>query len=160
MWKRPILDKERAKAVGDALQPVLVDLIDMAHVGKQAHWNLFGREFLSIHAKLDEVVASARAHADAVAERMDKIGVAPDGRTQTVAATSRLPAYPETFVEVPQAVSKVCDAIAKLVHGLREAQQKTADPDPVTEDLVIAILHDFEEHLWMLQAVEGHDPNK
>ncbi len=159
MWKRQVLKPDDAKIVGDALQSVLVDLIDLSLLGKQAHWNLFGKDFLAVHEKLDEVVEAAREGSDAVAERMDQIGIAPDGRVSTVAEKSTLPKFPGDFVEVPDAVSHVCDALVVACRTLRDGQSKVADPDPVTEDLLIGLSETFEEQLWMLQAIEGKDPN-
>jgi starvation-inducible DNA-binding protein len=160
MWKRRILDPQATKTVTGALQRVLVDLIDLGLIGKQAHWNVFGKEFLPVHEKLDEVVATARAGSDEVAERMDQLGVAPDGRVNTVAETSRLAGYPDGFVDVQRTLGHVCDALQTTIQGVREARAEVADPDPITEDLLIGILHPLETQLWMLQAVEGQDPNK
>jgi starvation-inducible DNA-binding protein len=160
MWKRQILDAKATKTVTAALQGVLVDLVNLSLIGKQAHWNVFGREFLSVHVKLDEVVAAARTAADEVAERMDQLGVAPDGRVKTVAETSRLPAYPEKFVDVAGTLGHVCDTLYATIKNVREARAQVADPDPITEDLLISILHPLEMQLWMLQATEGQDPNK
>ena len=159
MWKRQILSPEDAKVVGDALQSVLVNLIDLSLLGKQAHWNLYGPTFLPVHEKLDELVDAAREGSDAVAERMDQLGVAPDGRVSTVAEKSKLPKFPKKFIEVSEAVSQVCDALAVVCQSLRDGQKKVADPDAVTEDLLIGLSETFEEHLWMLQATEGKNPN-
>ena len=52
------------------LQAVLVDLLELQNQAKQAHWNLVGPHFRSIHLELDEVVDTAREHADTIAERM------------------------------------------------------------------------------------------
>ena len=49
-------------------------------VAKQVHWNVVGPRFRSVHLQLDEVVDTARQHADTVAERASAIGVSPDGR--------------------------------------------------------------------------------
>ena len=75
-------------SVGSALQSVLVDLIDISLQGKQAHWNIQGPRFRSLHLQLDEIVSFARTASDDVAERLSAINVAPDGRAANVAATS------------------------------------------------------------------------
>ena len=74
--------------VAAALQQALVDLTDLSLQGKQAHWNLEGPGFRSLHLHLDEIIDEVRLAADDVAERMAAIEVAPDGRAATVAATS------------------------------------------------------------------------
>ncbi|MDT7770737.1 MAG: starvation-inducible DNA-binding protein, partial [Mycobacterium sp.] len=76
------------------LQRVLVDLIELHLQGKQAHWNLVGTNFRDLHLQLDEIVDSAREAADTIAERMRALDAVPDGRTDTVAATTSVPAVP------------------------------------------------------------------
>ena len=53
----------------EALQRVLVDLIELHLQGKQAHWNVRGSNFIAIHELLDTLVANAQASADLAAER-------------------------------------------------------------------------------------------
>src|SRR6202020_2836354 len=80
------------------LQRVLVDLIELHLQGKQAHWNLVGTNFRDLHLQLDEIVDSAREAADTIAERMRALDAVPDGRTDTVAATTSVPAAPAGLI--------------------------------------------------------------
>ena len=152
---RSILGANETEAVAAALQASLTDLIDLALLLKQAHWNLVGPAFRSIHLQLDEIVADVRTGSDEVAERMSQIGVAPDGRSSTVASDSRLARYPEGFVSDGTTVTQAADAMATAIEGLRAARAAVADPDPVTEDLLISILGPLEKHLWMMQSMEA-----
>ena len=43
------LTDEQKAITGHALQQTLVDLIDLSLVAKQAHWNVVGRNFRSVH---------------------------------------------------------------------------------------------------------------
>jgi starvation-inducible DNA-binding protein len=158
MWKRTVLSKANAKKVSDALQPTLVHLIDLALIAKQAHWCVFGTHFLAVHEKLDEVVASARAASDQVAERMSQVGICPDGRSDTVAAGSKLEAFPAGFHSDVQVLGEFCDRLLAVCKALRTAREAVEDADPYTEDMLIAIGQGLEEHLWMLQAMEGESP--
>src|SRR6266508_2431516 len=85
------LSADAQKVTGESLQAALVDLIDLSLTAKQAHWNLLGRNFRSIHQQLDEVVDTARNWTDIFAERAVAIGVTPDGRASTVAGSSGAP---------------------------------------------------------------------
>jgi len=152
---RTTISDEARVATCNALQACLTDMIDLALLLKQAHWNLVGRSFRSIHLQLDEIIEDVRAGVDEVAERMSQLGVAPDGRSQTVSQTTRLARYPEGFVNDDATVSQTADALATTVEGLREARSKTEEPDPVTEDLLIGIIGPLEKHLWMMQSREA-----
>src|ERR1700736_2409424 len=76
------------------LQRILVDLIELHLQGKQAHWNVVGTNFRDLHLQLDEIVDSAREASDTIAERMRALDAVPDGRTDTVVATTTVPAIP------------------------------------------------------------------
>ncbi|MDT7705632.1 MAG: starvation-inducible DNA-binding protein, partial [Pseudonocardiales bacterium] len=67
-------------ALAGDLQRVLVDLIALHLQGKQAHWNVVGRNFRDLHLQLDEIVDAAREFADTIAERMRALNAVPDGR--------------------------------------------------------------------------------
>ena len=56
--------------VAAALQQALVDLTDLSLQGKQAHWNIEGPGFRSLHLHLDEIIDEVRLAADDVAERI------------------------------------------------------------------------------------------
>ncbi|WP_432040586.1 Dps family protein [Streptomyces cucumeris] len=149
--KSPLGD-EGLKIVGDALQGALVDLVDLALVGKQIHWTVVGPRFRTVHLQLDEVVATARAHADTVAERSSAIGVAPDGRAETVAKTSAVGAVKGGWTEDKEAVRTLVEALASVIARMRERIDVTADPDPVSQDILIGLTRDLEKHHWMFQA--------
>src|ERR1700710_2338506 len=76
------------------LQRALVDLIELHLQGKQAHWNVVGTNFRDLHLQLDELVDFAREGSDTIAERMRALDAVADGRSDTVAATTSLPAFP------------------------------------------------------------------
>ena len=84
------------------LQKVLVDLIELHLQGKQAHWNLVGTNFRDLHLQLDDIVDIAREAADTIAERMRALDAIPDGRTDTVVATTSVPAAPPGLVRTTE----------------------------------------------------------
>ncbi|MEV8626285.1 DNA starvation/stationary phase protection protein [Streptomyces sp. NPDC051079] len=149
--KSPLSEAE-LKTVGGALQGALVDLVDLALVAKQVHWNVVGPRFRSVHLQLDEVVTTARTHSDTVAERASAIGVNPDGRASTVASGSTIGPVPEGWIKDEEAVRILVDALGAVVARMRERINVTGDPDPVSQDLLIALTADLEKHSWMYQA--------
>ncbi|MFF9018318.1 Dps family protein [Streptomyces sp. NPDC014870] len=151
--KSPLSDAD-LKTVGSALQGALVDLVDLALVAKQVHWNVVGPRFRSIHLQLDEVVLTARQHSDIVAERASAIGVNPDGRAATVASTSAVGAVEVAngWIKDQDAVAILVQALDAVIVGMRERIQETGDPDPVSQDVLIGLTADLEKHAWMFQA--------
>ena len=51
-------------ALAADLQAVLVDQLELQNQAKQAHWNLVGPHFRSIHLEFDEVVDMVRENAE------------------------------------------------------------------------------------------------
>src|SRR3954452_12335832 len=81
------------------LQRVHVDLIELHLQGKQAHWNVVGKNFRDLHLQLDESVESARECSDVVAERLRALHATPDGGSATVAKSTSLPESPNGEVD-------------------------------------------------------------
>lgn len=147
----PLLESDR-KVVGEKLQDALIDLIDLSLLAKQAHWNLIGRNFRSLHLQLDDIVSVARKHADRVAERAIAIGVNPDGRARTVADTSRIQQLDSGYLEDTAVIGAFTDILASVVARFRERVEATEKADPVTQDLLIEAARDLEQQHWMIQA--------
>ena len=148
---RELLGEDGIKVV-EALQASLPTLIDVALVAKQLHWNLRGSRFKSLHEQLDELIDDVRLDSDAVAERITTLGEAADGRSSTVAQDSGLAALQPGFLGIDETVETMCDALVVAIKGLRDGQKKTADIDPVTEDLLIGMAASLEKHLWMFRS--------
>lgn len=155
MTKSPIdspLDTQARDATGAALQATLTDLIDLTLIAKQAHWNVVGTNFRSVHLQLDELVATARAHTDDVAERASAIGVSPLGTARSVAADSGLPDYPTGWRSDRATVESIVATLGAVVERLRPRIDETDKTDPVTQDLLITVATAMEEAHWMWQA--------
>ncbi|WP_394429708.1 Dps family protein [Streptomyces sp. SGAir0957] len=149
--KSPLSDADLT-TVAEALQGALVDLVDLSLVAKQVHWNVVGPRFRSVHLQLDEVVDSARLHSDTVAERASTLGVPPDGRATTVAASSGIAAVAEGWVKDTDAVGTLVEALGAVITRMRERIRATGEADPVSQDMFIGITADLEKHHWMFQA--------
>ncbi|MFF4018543.1 Dps family protein [Streptomyces sp. NPDC001843] len=146
------LPEEALGVTGQALQDTLVDLLGLSLIGKQAHWNIVGPRFRSIHLQLDEVVSAARDYADTVAERAAALGVAPDGRPETIAATFALPGTKDGWLRDTEVVRLLVESLEAAIGRLRQRIEATEKADPVTQDLLIGITADLEKQRWMFEA--------
>jgi starvation-inducible DNA-binding protein len=131
-----------------ALQSALADLIDLALVGKQAHWNVTGSHFRSVHLELDELIATARTAADDVAERMRAVGGLPDGRAATVAKDSQIADPGAGLLDDDKVVALVTDAIAQVADRIEDSLPSLEDDLP-TQDLLISIVAALNKASWM-----------
>ena len=117
----PTLRHEDREAIGAELQGVLVTLIDLSLLGKQAHWNIVGRNFRALHLQLDELIDAWRLASDAVAERAVALGYQPDGRSATVAERSELEPLPEGQLLDSDVVAAFTRLLTDAIGSIRDA---------------------------------------
>jgi len=134
------------------LQRVLVDLIELHIQGKQAHWNVVGTNFRDLHLQLDEVVDAAREASDTIAERMRALDVVPDGRSDTVAATTTLPQFPAFEQNTTDVVDLITTRVYATVDTLRAVHDAVDAEDPSTADLLHQIIDSLEKLAWMIKS--------
>ncbi|UWF78094.1 MULTISPECIES: Dps family protein [Microbacterium] len=140
-----------AKLAGD-LQAALVDLLELSLQGKQAHWNVVGRNFRDMHRQLDEIIAAARGFSDTVAERMRALHAVPDGRSDTIAQSTTLPPFPAGEVSTEETVDLVTERLEATVATVRRVHDEVDEEDPTSADILHAIIEKLEQFAWMVSA--------
>lgn len=140
------------ETVAKDLQATLVELVDLALLGKQAHWNVVGANFRSVHLELDEIIDMSRLAYDRVAERLVTIGVPADGRAETVSSGSELAPYPAGFVNTTDTVRIVGEAMDTIGSRMQDRVARIGDDDPVSQDILIGTLDELEKAAWMLRS--------
>jgi starvation-inducible DNA-binding protein len=154
--KRQRIDEVRVFDAPDSLaqdlQKVLVDLIELNLQGKQAHWNVVGTNFRDLHRQLDDVVDSAREASDTIAERMRALDAVPDGRSDTVVATTTVPVLPPGENSTADVVDMMTTRIYAVVDTIRTVHDAVDDADPSTADLLHTIIDALEKQAWMLKS--------
>ncbi|WP_406273909.1 DNA starvation/stationary phase protection protein [Nocardia sp. NBC_00881] len=146
------LDPEQQHIAGETLRATVVDLIDLSLIAKQAHWNVIGANFRSVHLALDELVTAAREFTDAAAERCTAVGISPDGRAATVAGDSGALGIGDGWQQDADVIDAIVGNLAAVIKRLRERIAATEKADPVTQDLFLAIAARLEQLHWMWQA--------
>ncbi|MGP5726237.1 Dps family protein [Arthrobacter rhombi] len=141
-----------------SLQHVLVDLVNLHLVGKQAHWNIVGANFRDLHLNLDELVAVAREGADTIAERMRALHATPDARVATVANASSLPQFDAGEISTTNAIRLMVSSIEATVGTMRHYHDGIDDADPTSADLLHEYIAKLEQQAWFIGA-EIRDPS-
>ena len=148
-----------SKKLTDNLQKVLVDLLELQMQGKQAHWNVVGKNFRDTHRVLDEIIEAARAFSDEVAERLRALHAVPDGRSDTVAATTTLQEYPNGEIDTADTVDLVTERLEATVATMRDVHDEVDEEDPTSADILHAVIASLEQFAWMVSA-ENRTPAK
>ncbi|WP_041312086.1 Dps family protein [Mycobacterium sp. JS623] len=138
--------------LGANLQRVLVDLVELHLQGKQAHWNVVGTNFRDLHLQLDEVVDFAREASDTVAERMRALDAVPDGRSDTVAAGTSLPAFPAYEHGTTEVVDLITGRIYAAVDTIRTVHDAVDAEDSSTADILHQLIDGLEKLAWLIKS--------
>ncbi|MBB2771875.1 MULTISPECIES: Dps family protein [Mycolicibacterium] len=134
------------------LQRVLVDLVELHLQGKQAHWNVVGTNFRDLHLQLDELVDFAREGSDTIAERMRALDAVPDGRSDTVAATTSLPEFPAYERSTGDVVDLITVRISAAVDTMRGVHDAVDAEDPTTADILHQLIDGLEKLAWLIRS--------
>ncbi|WP_407559269.1 Dps family protein [Mycobacterium paraintracellulare] len=139
-------------ALTGLLQRVLVDLIELHLLGKQAHWNVVGTNFRDLHLQLDELVDFAREASDTIAERMRALNAVPDGRSDTIVATTSLPQLPGGEINTTALVDLVTARTYATTDTLRTVREPVESEDPSTADILDELIVGLEKQAWLIKS--------
>jgi starvation-inducible DNA-binding protein len=148
----PAFAEHARKEAGHLLQSTLVELIALALIGKQLHWNIVGHGFRDFHLQLDELVDEWHELSDTVAERAVAIGYAPDGRAPAVVDQSELKPVEPGPTPVPNAIRDLVHRTAEVDARVRDRAERLGEFDLASQDVAIEVMRALEKQLWMLRA--------
>lgn len=146
------LSPDAAAIVATAMQPTLVELIDLALTAKQLHWAVVGPRFKPVHEHLDELIDEHRHYSDTVAEYLSTIGIIPDGRAVRVAGDTPMNPVEADFLDDVAVIDLMTDRIHTVVTNIRERIPAVAVADVAAEDLLIEVTRVLDKQLWMTSA--------
>ena len=77
----------------------------------------------------------------------------PDGQVGTVAHRGKIHGVESGYVQDEKVVRLMTDVLADVITRTRGRMDAAAEPDPVTQDLIIGALKELEMQHWMFQAM-------
>ena len=147
------LPKDTRKKVAVILNQMLADLSDLYSQAKQAHWNVRGPQFYSLHKLFDELAANVEEHIDPLAERIVALGGVASGTVRQTAARSALSEFPTERTEGLAYVTALAERFAQCGAAARKGIEDTAAiGDADTADLLTGLSQDLDKGLWFLEA--------
>jgi starvation-inducible DNA-binding protein len=133
-----------------SMQRLLPQLVALSLDAKQAHWNVIGPTFLSLHTLTDMIAVDARKWVDRVAERAMALGFTADARPGTVAAVGGR--FPAGRISDQEATVELVERIDDVAATARRSLADLAQADAVSYDLTVSVLEGLEKYRWMLRA--------
>ncbi len=145
------LTPEQAKAVTDAVNPLIADSLALYAKTKNFHWHLSGPRFRDLHLLFDEHAAQILEGIDPMVERIRKIGgtsirsLSHAGKLQTLHDDN------DEFVAPQEMVRRLLLDNRHVAQQIRAAAEVADDnKDLATSDLLESLLDDAERRTWFL----------
>ena len=152
MTKNDLPVATRTKVV-ELLNARLADCKDLQTQTKQAHWNVKGPNFISLHKLFDEINEDLEDYVDNIAERAVQLGGVAEGTARMVAKRSSLTEYPATATDGRshvEAISSALSSFGRVARSAIDETNKLGDLD--TADLFTEISRGIDKWLWFVEA--------
>src|SRR6202142_3809731 len=154
MYKTKIdLSEKVRRNVIVILNDRLAYAIDLQTQIKQAHWNVKGPNFMSLHELFDKVSDVVLEHIDEIAERVTSLGGTAEGTVAVAAKRSKLKNYPLSITSGRDHLFYLSTQLAVYGKSVRLAideSDKLGDAD--SADLFTGISRAIDKYLWFLEA--------
>jgi starvation-inducible DNA-binding protein len=153
-WRTRIdLAESVRKAVAAQLNILLAASVDLRQQAKQAHWNVKGPQFASLHALFDEVAGEVDEWTDELAERAVTLGGIARGTVQEAARVTDLPELSleqQWGCDHVQSLSATLAAFARSIRAAIPFAESAGDAG--TADLFTATSRAVDKLLWKVEA--------
>lgn len=150
--KHDLPEATRAQVV-DLLGQRLADAIDLQSQCKQAHWNVKGPHFMSLHLLFDQVNEAVEGYVDTIAERIVQLGGVAEGTVRVVAARSTLIDYPLALSSGHEHISAFSDSLAQFGRTVRVGIEEMTDlKDAGSADILTEVSRGIDQWLWFVEA--------
>jgi starvation-inducible DNA-binding protein len=127
--------------------------LDLVSQAKQAHWNIKGPDFISLHKLFDEIAENSEKYVDVIAERIVQLGGIAEGTLIVAAKRTELPEYSLKISAGQDHVNALAHTLAKYGECVRKSIGLASEiNDPSTTDLMTEILREVDKYLWFVEA--------
>jgi len=142
----------RERSVSD-LQELLYDCISLYLLSRQAHWNVRGPQFLTLHNLFGDVYSVLESQADDIAERIAQLGGIADGSASSVASESEITDEMGGYSNGPTVAVELAKWLAAYSSDLVDGFEScTGRMDHGTADMLIGFSREVDKKVWMLES--------
>lgn len=147
------IDEQGRKAISEGLDIYLANLHVLYTKLHNFHWNIEGKSFFQLHAKLEELYDNTAVEIDQVAERILQLGHRPSASIKDYLSKSQLEEAVSKEYSSQEVAHALLDDFSFLAQELRKGvQQAEQYQDQVTADMAVGFLAKLEKAIWMLNA--------
>lgn len=141
-----------AEAVSAILAQLLADETALAFRTRDAHWNITGLQFASLHALFGDQYNTLNEQLDEIAERIRAIGLPVSGQLTELAKASALRSN-KTTGKAEKLLQSLLEGHEYIIRSLRKSVEETAKHgDSGTSDFLTGLMESHEKTAWMLRS--------
>jgi len=129
----------------ELLRELVISETRLAIATREAHWNVTGPAFFSLHELFGQQYATLDGFIDDIAERVRQLGQGVSG-SPLMGATEISPDADELLMRLSEKHQKL-EALLRKTIALAQDRQ-----DEATADLLTGVLKEHGKMLWMLRA--------
>ena len=145
-------EEQRAKLV-ELLNRRLADGIDLMLQARQAHWNVKGPQFITLHTLFGQVADGVEGYVDLLAECVVQLGGSAECTAYQVTRRTSLDRYPLAIADGNGHIEALAAVLACFGKHIRYAIGQAADLlDADSADLFTEISRGTDRWLWLLEA--------
>lgn len=141
-----------ASKSAEALQATLLELQALQLATKQAHWNVAGMLFWSMHEMLDVHYAGIATLTDQVAERLLAVGSPADARPRTIVERAPIAEMPDGMLDDIWILSYFTEQYAAVAERVLKRIGAIEEDDPTSANLLQEVEHAIEKDLWQMRV--------
>lgn len=135
------------------LNQFLADISVLSKKVQNYHWNIEGKSFFTVHAKLDEVYEGLNENIDEVAERMLALGYRPLSNFKSYLEVTKIKEGNNEAVSIETALSTIIEDYKILLTTAKEIKVLADENvDYGTSAMVDEFIIESEKLLWMINA--------
>ena len=152
------LTPEQAKAVVDAVNPLIADAFALYAKTKNFHWHLSGPRFRDLHLLFDKQATQVLESIDPMVERLRKIGGTSIRSLSHVGTLQTIHDDNDEFVSPQEMVQRLMQDNRHISQQIRAAAEVADDnKDIATSNLLETFLDDAERRTWFLFEISRDD---
>ena len=147
------LEMDHRQTAIETLNGVLTDIIVIGFGCRQAHWNVRGANFDSLHATFGDAYKQLDQLSDDLAERIATLGGIVRGTVQHIAADTTLEPFPALAIAPDEHLSALSVRLGAMSGKLRTAIRRCEQiDDPVTVHHLTDAAANIERLLWRIES--------
>jgi starvation-inducible DNA-binding protein len=145
-------EEQRAKLI-ELLNRRLADSIDLMLQAKEAHWNVKGPQFMTLHTLFGQIAHGVEGYVDLLAQRVVQLGGSAQGTVYVVTRRTSLARYPLEMTDGNDHIEALATVLASFGKHVRYAIEQAKELiDADSADLFTEISRGADNWLWLVEA--------